>query len=121
MNTCPCCKKYHDGLCSIVSDIAFIVNGIDEISGPSDEISGGDRLRNIVKLLVKSNNAINHTMVLIYRNVPNKQVKLLIKMNVMMTKKLMLAVGIIMMLRLQQITMYLMPKKEVIRMFPPTL
>ena len=54
MNTCPCCKEGHDGLCSIVSNIANIVNGIDEISGQS--ISGEDGLCNIVKLLVKSNN-----------------------------------------------------------------
>ena len=35
VNTCPCCKEVHDGLCSIVSDIACIVDGIspDEISG----------------------------------------------------------------------------------------
>jgi hypothetical protein len=35
VNTCPCCKEVHDGSCSIVSDIACIVNGIspDEISG----------------------------------------------------------------------------------------
>ena len=39
VNTCPCCKEVHDGLCSIVSDIACIVDGIspDEISG--EEIS----------------------------------------------------------------------------------
>ena len=35
VNTCPFCKEEHEGLCSIVSGIACIVNGIspDEISG----------------------------------------------------------------------------------------